>query len=504
MAQLVKIDPITRIEGHLAVNIEVESNRVANAYSRGEMFRGFELILKGRDPLDAQQITQRICGVCPVSHGNAAILAQDAAYGVRPPTNGRLLRNLILGANYLQSHIIHFYHLSALDFVDIAAITTYRGKDPLLQKLKAWVQSQHDAKVLHPAAPFLPRYEGHYIEDAEINLTAIRHYLKALEMRALAQRMGALFSGKMPHVASLVPGGVTEKVTAHKIAAYGSMLAKLQTFIDHNYLPDVVGVAAAYPDYFHIGKGPGNFMSYGVFPESDDHRNHMLPDGVWLDGQLHAFSAHRIGEDVTHAYYETLQSSSPAAGETTPAPHKTDAYTWVKAPRYDGQVVEVGPLARLWIAYHRNKPSDVKLWIERLLVRLGRQPGDLISTMGRHAARAIECKLVAQSCARWLSQLKPGEPAFGDFQIPAKATGVGLTEAPRGALGHWLQIEDHKVSRYQCVVPTTWNCSPRDGKNQAGPIEQALQGTPIADTDHPIEAARVVRSFDPCLACAIH
>lgn len=504
MSQLVKIDPITRIEGHLAVNIEVESNRVAKAYSKGEMFRGFEMILKGRDPLDAQQITQRICGVCPVSHGNASILAQDEAYGVRVPPNGRLLRNLILGANYIQSHIIHFYHLSALDFVDIAAIVNYRGKDPLLQKLKAWVKSQHDARVLHPAAPFLPRYEGRYIEDTEINLTAIRHYLEALEMRALAQQMGALFSGKMPHVASLVPGGVTETVTAHKIAAYQSMLSKLQTFINHHYLPDVIGVAAAYPDYFHIGKGPGNFMSYGVFPESDDHHDTMLPEGVWLDGQLHAFSADHIGEDVTHAYYQTAHPSSPARGETTPAPHKKEAYTWVKAPRYDGHAVEVGPLARLWIAYHRNSPSEVKTEVDRLLAGLGRPPEDLISTIGRHAARAIECKLVAQSCARWLSQLKPGEPAFGDFQIPPQAAGVGLTEAPRGALGHWLQIEDHKVSRYQCVVPTTWNCSPRDQNNQAGPIEQALEGTPIADKDNPIEATRVVRSFDPCLACAIH
>jgi ferredoxin hydrogenase large subunit/hydrogenase large subunit len=504
MTHHVRIDPVTRIEGHLAVSIEVGSNQVAKAYSKGEMFRGFELILKGRDPLDAQQITQRICGVCPVSHGNASILAQDAAYGVKPPTNGRLLRNLILGANYIQSHIIHFYHLSALDFVDIAAITRYGGKDPLLQKLKAWVKSQHKANVLHPAAPFLPRYQGDYIEDPEINITAIRHYLEALEMRALAQRMGAIFSGKMPHVASFVPGGVTEKVTAHKIAAYQSMLSKLQTFIDHKYLPDVTGVAAAYPDYFRIGKGPGNFMSYGVFPESGDGHTRMLPRGVWIDGRLQSFNKTRIAEDVTHAFYQSSKRLSPFDGETRPAPNKDNAYTWVKAPRYDGKVVEVGPLARMWIACHQKGPSDVRIWVDRLLAKLGRGPADLISTMGRHAARAIECKLVAQSCARWLSQLKPGAPAFHDFHIPSKASGIGLTEAPRGALGHWLEIDNHKISRYQCVVPTTWNCSPRDNNNQPGPVEQALAGTPIADKDNPIEATRVVRSFDPCLACAIH
>ncbi len=502
MTRQIKIDPITRIEGHLAVNIDVESNLVTNAYSRGEMFRGFERILKGRDPLDAQQITQRICGVCPVSHGNASILAQDKAYGVTPPENGRLMRNLVLGANYIQSHIIHFYHLSALDFVDIATITRYTGKDPLLNNIKAWVKSHFKAGVLYPAAPFLPRYDGDYIKDTEINVMAVRHYLEALEMRALAQQMCALFSGKMPHAASLVPGGVTEKVTVDKIAAYQSMLSKLTTFIHSRYLPDVIEVASAYPDYFKLGKGPGNFMAYGVFPESGGSR--FFPPGTWIDGKLEVLEETKIREDVTHSYYKPMQAINPASGETHPQPHKEGAYTWVKAPRYNNKVVEVGPLARIWIAYQKNSPSPVRPMVNQVLKRLNKKPGDLISAMGRHAARAIECRIVADQCEKWLSQLTPGQPVFADFTIPEAGMGAGLTEAPRGALGHWLEIKNYKIARYQCVVPTTWNCSPRDKNNVPGPVEQALVGTPVADKNNPIEAARVVRSFDPCLACAIH
>ncbi len=235
MPQTITIDPITRIEGHLAIRVDVENNRVVKAYSTGEMFRGFEMILKGRDPLDAQQITQRICGVCPISHGMASISAQDQAYGITPPENGRLVRNLILGANYIQSHIIHFYHLSALDFVDIAAITKYRGKDSQLNSLKDWVIEQSSSNVLYPAAPFLPRYDGNYIADTELNLTAIKHYVDALDMRKLAHQAAAIFCGKAPHSTVLIPGGVTEKVTSHKISSYRSRLEKVKRFINTCY-----------------------------------------------------------------------------------------------------------------------------------------------------------------------------------------------------------------------------------------------------------------------------
>jgi len=504
MAVKITIDPITRIEGHLAVGIEVESDRVVSALSKGEMFRGFEAILRGRDPLDAQQITQRICGVCPVSHGIASIYAQDDAYGIGPPENGRLVRNLIQGANFIQSHIIHFYHLSAVDFVDITAVTRYTGGDPVLMELKGWVQSQIESKILYPAAPFLPRYEGRYLENTELNLMAIRHYLEGLQMRALAQQMGAVFAGKMPHVPTLVPGGVTEKVTAHKIAAYGSMLKQLQMFIDHKYLSDVAAVAEAFPEYLTLGKGCGNFMAYGAFPENQAGSEKLISGGVIIEGKLQEFDREKITEDVKHSFYASGSGLKPANGQTQPQPDKPDAYTWLKAPRYDGTVVEVGPLARVLVAYHRGKDPVIKQHVDGLLSRLGANPEDLVSTLGRHAARAIECKVVADRCAHWLAKLTPDKPAFTDFTIPEKSGGVGLTEAPRGALGHWIAIEKHKIANYQCVVPTTWNCSPRDDKGNPGPVEQALVGTPIADAKHPIEAVRVVRSFDPCIACAVH
>ncbi len=504
MVEKIDIDPITRIEGHLAVSVEVAQGVVAQAYCKGEMFRGFETILKGRDPLDAQQITQRICGVCPVSHGIASVLAQDQAYGLELPENGRLLRNLILGANYIQSHIIHFYHLSAVDFIDVAAITQYSGKDPALLEFKSWVLAQQLSGAAFAAAPFLPRYEGSYLQDTDANITAIQHYLKGLRMRALAQKMAAIFAGKMPHAAAIVPGGISERVTAQKLAAYTEMLRELQRFIDFCYLPDVLAVAGAFPDYFTIGKGCGNYLAYGVFPESGNADSQYLPSGVLADGRFADLDVSRITEDVAYSFYQSPSGLAPTAGQTDPSPDKSGAYSWLKAPRYQGMAMEVGPLARMMVALHKNRDKALRELVGRVAYQLGITADDLDSTMGRHAARAIECKLVAERCAQWVAQLDPGKPVCNDFQIPARAKGVGLTEAPRGALGHWLEIEDYKISRYQCVVPTTWNCSPRDDRGTPGAVEQALARTPVADAKHPIEAARVVRAFDPCIACAVH
>ena len=500
----VTIDPLTRIEGHLAIHTQVESGRITSAQVSGEMFRGFETILKGRHPMDAQQITQRICGVCPVSHGTASVLAQEMAYGIAPPDNGRLLRNLILGANYIQSHILHFYHLAALDYVDITAATRYQGRDPLLQDLKTWVQKQVASKTPFPAAPFLPRYEGKYIEDTDLNVQAIRHYLEALDMRALAHRMCTLFAGKMPHVATLVPGGITEAVTAEKIAAYGSMLRKLQVFIETAYLPDVMALAAGFPDYLKIGRGCGNFLACGGFPEAEDRSVTFLPAGVVAVSELSAFDPGRITEDVTCSLFSSPSGLSPAAGQTVPQPGKTGAYSWLKAPRYGGAVMEVGPLARMLVAYRSGKRPQTKALLDEVMAKLNITPGDLVSVMGRHAARAVECKLIADRCEKWLDQLAPGKPTCTHFEMPEAGKGYGMAEAPRGALGHWIEIRDRKIASYQCVVPTTWNGSPRDDKGNPGPMEQALAGTPVADPANPIEAARVVRSFDPCIACAVH
>lgn len=501
MTDTISIDPVTRLEGHYAVKVEVQQGRVSSAHSSGEMFRGFETILRGRNPMDAQQITQRICGVCPVSHGTASILAQDQAYGVKPPEGGRLLRNLILGANYIQSHLVHFYQLSALDFIDVTAVLNYGGSDPVLLQIKKWIDSQTASKSVFPAAPFLPRLEGDYIADQDLNLAGLRHYVDALAMRSKTHQMAALFGGKMPHPTALVPGGVTQPVNADNIAKYGAMLRDVQNFIDNVYLPDVVAVAQAFPNYLMIGRGCGEFLAYGVFPETNGEP--MMPAGVLSGGSVKEFNPDLITEDVRYSLFDSPSGLKPGQGRTDPAPDKAGAYSWIKAPRYDGRPMEVGPLARMLMAYHQNHTS-VKPLIDGLLAKLNLEPDALVSVMGRHAARALECKIVADRCAAWLDELRPGMTTFSDFDIPDKGQGMGLTEAPRGALGHWITISGGRIGSYQCVVPTTWNCSPRDDKGAPGPVEQALAGTPIADPENPLEAARVIRSFDPCLACAVH
>jgi ferredoxin hydrogenase large subunit/hydrogenase large subunit len=280
MAQSVLIDPVTRIEGHLSIRVEVADGRVTSAESSGESFRGFEAILKGRKPIDAQYITQRICGVCPVEHAIASVLAQDAACGVSPPDNGRLVRNIMAAANFIQSHILHFYTLSAIDFIDITAVLQYQGRDPAMNYLKGWVESEIRSTNYYPAAPFLPRMEGAYATDPTLNLGAIRNYLKALEMRVEASKLCALLGGKLPHVASIIPGGATIRVGGRMIADCLTIIRQLRDFIDRCYVPDVLAVASAFPEYYQIGRGPGNFLAYGVFHENADGSIKLLPSGV--------------------------------------------------------------------------------------------------------------------------------------------------------------------------------------------------------------------------------
>ncbi|MFH2099501.1 MAG: nickel-dependent hydrogenase large subunit, partial [Pseudomonadota bacterium] len=325
-------------------------------------------------------------------------------------------------------------------------------------------------------------------------------YLDALDIRTRCHKMAALFAGKMPHSTTLVPGGVTEHVTVDKIAAYASMLKEVRTFVATVYLPDVIAVAQAFDPYFSLARGCGNFLAFGVFPEGS---GTWLPPGTLFQGQAAALNTGAISEEVARSWFSADSGGPPASGHTIPAPDKRDAYTWLKAPRYNGKVMEVGPLARMLVAYQAGQP-EVRSLVDKTLARLGKQPQDLDSVMGRHAARALEALLVADRCAGWVERLRPGNPCFTEFTIPERGNGIGLTEAPRGALGHWLTVEDGKIGNYQCVVPTTWNCSPRDAQGTPGPVEQALVGTPIADEKNPIEAARVVRSFDPCLACAVH
>jgi len=449
------IDPVSRIEGHLGIEVEVDKGKVVDARSMGTLFRGFEIILKGRDPRDAQHITQRICGVCSASHSLAASYNLDSAFGVTPPDNARIIRNLVVGANYLHSHILHFYHLSALDYV--------RGPD---------------------TAPFIPRYEGDYRLAKDVNDACVAHYLEALKMRILPHEMRVLFAGKAPHHVGFVPGGVTQKPTVDKITGFLWRLRRVRDFIDNVYVPDVMKIASAYSDYKKIGVGHKNLLAYGVFDLDSGGKNKLFKRGRYTGGKLMDVDAAKITEDVRYSWYEDKTSGkNPAEGITTPQPHKPDAYSWSKAPRYDGAPYEVGPLARMSVN------GDYK---------------GGISVIDRHIARALETQKIAGALEGWLMQLKLDKPIWTECSVPESSEGCGMVEAPRGALGHWIRIRNHKIEDYQCVVPTTWNISPRDDKAVRGPIEEALIDTPVADPDNPVELLRVVRSFDPCLACAVH
>jgi len=501
----ITIDPITRIEGHLKVECVLDDGVVKEARTGGTLFRGFEKIMVGHHPTDAPILTQRVCGVCPIAHATASALALDDAFGIadRIPDNGRIIRNLILGANILQSHILHFYHLAALDFVDVTAVANYRGDDAALQSIRDFIGRGE-------LAPFVPRYEGDYRLSAKQNREATQHYALALNMRRRSHELLAVFGGKMPHQCAIVAGGVTSVPTSDTIGAFLSMLNEVRQFIDSQYVSDVLMVAKAYPDYFEIGAGPGRWLAYGGLdletkPADLLKRKRFFASGR-ANGGLQATDVDqaRIAEHVRHAWFaDETSNKHPSQGETEPEPGKAGGYSWIKAPRYDGAPHEVGPLARTAVAYARGN-RGIKGEVNRLLRRFDAEAGALNSTLGRHAARALETKRVADAMADWAMQLKPGEPVAAPFTVPDEGAGMGLTDAPRGALGHWIEIEGGHIARYQLVVPTTWNASPHDDADTPGPMEQALIGTPIRDAENPFEIVRIVRSFDPCLACSIH
>jgi ferredoxin hydrogenase large subunit/hydrogenase large subunit len=471
------------------------------------MFRGFETILQGRDPLDAQQIVQRICGVCPISHGLASIRAQEMAYGVKPSPNGRLLQNLILAADILQSHILHFYQLCLLDFVDAAAIVKYSGRDAALGELKAWVESGlARAKAgleAYPASPFLPRHAIGELADADGSFALLAHYVESLEVRRTAHEMAAVFAARMPHSTSIVPGGCTQTPTEERIASYRSRLRRVAEFVERAFLPDVVAAARAFFRYWDIGAGYGHMLCHGSF-ELNDAGQRFLAPGVLVGGKWEELDPQAIAEDVGFSWFSSPSRLHPSQGRTSADPRKAGAYSWLKAPRYRGLPMEVGPLARIVVNYRAPHPWPHKQEVDALLRRLGVGPEKLVSVLGRIACRALEASLLARQASRWLDQIEPNGPPSRDFRRVKNASGYALVEAARGALGHWLSIEDGKIKHYQCVVPTTWNCSPRDDAGQPGPLEKALEGLEVADPDQPVEAGRVVRSFDPCMACAVH
>jgi hydrogenase large subunit len=499
------IDPVTRIEGHLKIETIVDNGVVKEARSTGNLFRGFEIMLQGRDPRDAQIIAQRICGVCPQSHGIAAALCLDSAFGVDDmiPDNARIMRNLIQGAHVVQDHILHFYHLAALDYVDITDVAKYEGKNSELNSIKDFISRGE-------LGPFLPRYEGDYRLPVEVNQEATAHYVQALEIRRIGHEMVSIFSGKIPHSVGVVPGGVTSAPTVDKITAFLWKLKALQDFIDNTYIPDVMAVAGVYSDYAEIGVGCRNLLSYGAYdldgkdPDLTRRKRLYKQGTVSADLKFNELALSKIAEDVGHSWYEDSTSGlHPSGGETRPEYGKVGAYSWTKAPRYDGMVYEVGPLARVAVTYAYGDPK-VKGLVDSALAQLKAPVSALFSVLGRHLARALCAKLIADAMEKWVLELKPGEPHFVEYTIPEEGQGVGITDASRGALGHWIEIKDKKIANYQCVVPTTWNVSPRDDKGNPGPIEQALIGTEVRDESNPFELVRIVRCFDPCLACSIH
>ncbi len=504
MSTKITIDPVTRIEGHMKIEATVDDGSVKDAHCSGTLFRGFEIILKGRDPRDAQRITQRVCGVCPAVHGTASTLNLDSAFGIadKIPDNGRILRNLVLGSNYLQSNILHFYHLTALDFVDVAAVSDYMGKDVELNSLKNFIARGE-------LAPFVPRYEGDYRFSTEMNQELAKHYLKAFEIRRLAHEMLTLFGGKMPHNAAIVPGGITEHPSVDKISRFLWRLNKIRNFINNEYIPDVKAVAQMYPDYFRIGEGPGNFLCYGAFDLEGTSKDYSTRERLFLQGAVEGMSIFKklntdnITESIKHSWYDGEDALHPSKEDTKPNVHKKGGYSWIRSPRYEGKVYEVGPLAR-WVVSYFAGQKQVKEVLDSIISELGIELKDLNSVLGRHAARALDTKLVADSMAEWLLELKPEAPVYVEYDIPEESEGMGIVDGPRGALGHWIKIRNRKIDKYQLVVPTTWNGSPKDEKGQPGPMEQALIGTKVRNSENPYELVRIARSFDPCLACSVH
>ena len=502
-----KIDlgPLSRIEGHLNVKTTIANNAIEDAQCVGEMFRGFETILRGRDPLDAQQITQRICGVCPYAHAIASSYAQERAYQLVVPANGRILHNLIQGANHLYDYLLQFYQLSALDFVDITAIVGYKGNDRELLQVRDWVKAELSSGKTFPGAPFLPRLGGHYIEDAEINIGALKHYLEAMEIQKKANQASAIFGGKFPHATAIFPGGCSQTPSIDRVVAYQSLIIEVREFIHKKYLPDLLAVAGGFPEYWHIGQSKGGFLSFGhlpLGPALDSAR--LIAPGVFLDGKVEAVNFESITEDIKYSRYTSPSGLKVRDGELEPAPKKAEAYSWVKAPRYNGQMVEVGPAARVIVDYQQGHNPQIKELVNHYAGLAKISAKELNSVLGRHLCRAINAVVIADFLLAESERLEVGAPAAVELTIPASGEGFGATEASRGALLHYLRLKEHKIEKYECVVPTTWNCSPRDDRGNPGAMESALIGTKVENPAQQIEAVRIVHSFDPCLACAVH
>ena len=571
MSKHIVVDPITRIEGHLRIEAVIDDNNtIVDAYSASTMFRGIETILQGRDPRDCGLLAMRICGVCTGTHYQRSIEAVEDAFSITIPKNARIVRNLIQGALYMHDHVVHFYHLHALDFVDVVSALS---ADPAKTAAEArkwaavagenpFIDGESEFKAIQErVAKFVKQgrlgifgngYWGnpHYKLTPEQNLIGVAHYLQALDIQRDMAKMQAIFGGKNPHPQSIVVGGVTcvqDIQNPARLALFKSLLLAGRKFVKEAYLPDVYMAGTMYAgeatdskatfSELMGGKGVGgtgggllNFMSYGDFRLDDTgfYKSALLfPSGVVLGGDISKvvpLDQEKIAEDVTHSWYKGDKPLHPYEGQTIPeytgldrrddgmAYLKTkEKYSWIKSPLYNDTRVEVGPLARMVIGV-AAKDKRITKYVTEFLER-GKLPiAVLFSTVGRTAARAIETNLMSDVMVEWIDELTANvlagdKSTWTDFdfdKVSVNAKGRGMAEAPRGALGHWVRIENGKVANYQAIVPSTWNAAPRDHKNRLGAYEASLIGTKVANPEQPLEIIRTIHSFDPCIACAVH
>jgi hydrogenase large subunit len=557
MNDRIVVDPITRIEGHLRIEAQMDGDRIAEAYSSGTMVRGIEIILRGRDPRDAWAFAQRICGVCTLVHGIASVRAVEDALNYEIPKNAQLIRNLMIGAQYVHDHVMHFYHLHALDWVDVVSALSADPKatSELAQSISNYSKSspgyfadkQKKIKDFVEAGQlgiFAKAYWGHpaYKLPPEANLMAVAHYLEALAWQRDVARLHTIFGGKNPHPNFLV-GGVPSPIDLNsdsainmaRLSTVQGIITQMREFVDQVYVPDTLAIASFYKDWGAQGEGVGNFLCYGDLPENGiaDPSSYLFPRGAILNRDLstiHEVDLHamdEIQEYVAHSWYDYSSGKTsglhPYAGETefnydgpTPPFEQLDvenSYSWMKSPRWKGNVMEVGPLARVLMMYANGHEQTQEL-VNYTLQTLDVPVEALFSTLGRTAARTLETKIVADNLQTWydnlIGNIKSGDTrTFNEVMWepstwPKKAQGAGFMEAPRGGLAHWIVIEDEKIANYQAVVPSTWNAGPRDAEGQAGPYEAALKGHQMVDPKQPIEILRTIHSFDPCIACAVH
>ena len=551
MSTHITVDPITRIEGHLRIDVEVDGGVVKKAWSSGQMFRGIERILEGRDPRDAWVFTQRFCGVCTTVHAIASVRAVENALKLEIPKNAQYIRNLIIAAHAMHDHIVHFYQLSALDWVDV---TSALKADPvktaaLAASISDWPgnSTQQFTQVKDRLAKFVAGgqlgiftngYWGHPAMklSPEVNLLAVSHYLQALDYQRKVNQVVAILGSKTPNIQNLAVGGVANAINLDnqatlnmtKLYEVKSLLDSVHQFIEQVYFVDVCAVGAMYADWLKHGAGVTNYLSVPDLPLDGKGTQFDFPGGTIFNGDLSKvtpiasfedpYFQKNVTESIAHSWYDGTWQKHPWEEETVPQYTPYDAekkYSWIKSPRFDGKVMQVGPLAQVLTGFAQGH-EPTKRWAVKTLETAGKvagvqlTPAVLHSTLGRHAARMIRCAVISELAGKhW--QLLAENIGKGDTDIfnepvfpKGEQQGFGFHEAPRGTLSHWIVIQDGKIKNYQAVVPSTWNAGPRDGEGQPGPYEASLVGNPVADPEKPLEVLRTVHSFDPCIACAIH